>query len=438
MAPEGLDLTQLQSWAFDVWQRTEDELIPLAFAMFDDLHLISHYSLPRHMLWAFIEDVRASYLHNPYHNWRHAFDVLHAMYLFLKLPDVAEQLGPLEQLAAMFAAISHDLEHPGLNNTFQINAATPLAICYNDISVLENHHASRAFSLVSKPKNAFLSVLSKTEYRELRKLVISGILATDLSRHMDLISKFNACVPTYSRENPRDRAALLDMLLKCADVSNPIRPLPLATYWSDMIQEENFLQGEHERRLGLPISPFMDRENPLREKMGVSFLDYIVMPLFSAVAKVLPSIGAFHEQLTSMRSYWATLLAQREEQNGAAAAAAPPPTAAVVVADTATPQSTQTDAGSMSVSAQTAATGPPTEPSLAPPQKPLDNAAVALQELGRRKSVDVRRLLTPRYDELAAAVGRLGSCPAGSVADESAASADGDRAGPHVSDESVV
>lgn len=38
--------------------------------------------------------------------------------------------------------------HPGRNNNFMVNASTPLALTYNDISVLENMHASLTFRLL--------------------------------------------------------------------------------------------------------------------------------------------------------------------------------------------------------------------------------------------------------------------------------------------------
>lgn len=38
--------------------------------------------------------------------------------------------------------MSHDFDHRGTNNNFLINSKQPLAILYNDKSVLENHHAA--------------------------------------------------------------------------------------------------------------------------------------------------------------------------------------------------------------------------------------------------------------------------------------------------------
>ena len=47
--------------------------------------------------------------------------------------------------------------------------------------------------------------------------------------------------------------------MKCADISNTVRPLHLAREWSNQIQQEMFNQGDLERKLGLPVSAFMDR-----------------------------------------------------------------------------------------------------------------------------------------------------------------------------------
>lgn len=71
----------------------------------------------------------------------------------------------------------------------------PQALLYNDRSVLENHHAAAAFALLmSDPKYNFLCELETVEFKRCRFLAIEAILATDLKRHFDLLSEFNAKV----------------------------------------------------------------------------------------------------------------------------------------------------------------------------------------------------------------------------------------------------
>ena len=56
-----------------------------------------------------------------------------------------EVFSPLEIFAALFAAMIHDVGHPGRTNQFLINTGHEYALLYNDNSVLENHHLAVAF-----------------------------------------------------------------------------------------------------------------------------------------------------------------------------------------------------------------------------------------------------------------------------------------------------
>lgn len=59
------------------------------------------------------------------------------------------------------AAAIHDFEHPGVNNAFLINSESDLALKYNDTSVLENYHASRAFEVMNGTTLVFMFVRTK-------------------------------------------------------------------------------------------------------------------------------------------------------------------------------------------------------------------------------------------------------------------------------------
>lgn len=143
----------LRSWEFDLWGHSEDELLTAIYAMIQHLGLIEQFRIPQDKLTNFLHQVRRSYNRkNPYHNFRHCFDVVQVVFYFLTTGRASELLTPLEIFSLMVAAICHDVEHPGLNNGFQIVTSSQLALVYNDKSVLENHHCARAFQILRQPE----------------------------------------------------------------------------------------------------------------------------------------------------------------------------------------------------------------------------------------------------------------------------------------------
>lgn len=69
--------------------------------------------------------------------------------------DVAQicNLSPMEIFCTVLSGAAHDMDHPGTNNLFEIKTRSKLAILYNDVSVLENHHAASFFFLIENEKH---------------------------------------------------------------------------------------------------------------------------------------------------------------------------------------------------------------------------------------------------------------------------------------------
>ena len=57
------------------------------------------------------------------------------------------------------------------------------------------------------------------------------------------------------------RHFMLQIALKCADISNPCRNWNISRLWSYRACEEFYRQGDRERELELPITPICDRSN---------------------------------------------------------------------------------------------------------------------------------------------------------------------------------
>jgi hypothetical protein len=64
-------------------------------------------------LRAFLLQLHTAYLPNAYHNFTHAFDVTHAIFVTLVAFDARKYLRPIDMFALMIAGISHDVGHPG-------------------------------------------------------------------------------------------------------------------------------------------------------------------------------------------------------------------------------------------------------------------------------------------------------------------------------------
>jgi hypothetical protein len=54
----------------------------------------------------------------------------------------------IDLAAILIGGACHDHEHPGFNNAYLIETKNEIAIRYNDISLLENHHVASTFAIM--------------------------------------------------------------------------------------------------------------------------------------------------------------------------------------------------------------------------------------------------------------------------------------------------
>ncbi|KAJ3329275.1 cAMP-specific 3',5'-cyclic phosphodiesterase 4D, partial [Blyttiomyces sp. JEL0837] len=176
----------------------------------------------------------------------------------------ASRYTELEKLAGLIAAIGHDIDHPGYTNQFLIKSRHPMAIMYSDSSVNEFHHSAHLFEKTQKSTVNIFSGLSVDEYDEIRRNIIRLVLCTDMSRHFEYLTKFKTKLQTggVRLDTQENRIMVMEIAIKCSDLNNPSKAPQLALRWVQCIMEEFYCQGDAERELGLPISQFMDRNNP--------------------------------------------------------------------------------------------------------------------------------------------------------------------------------
>ncbi|KAJ3130617.1 cAMP-specific 3',5'-cyclic phosphodiesterase 4D [Physocladia obscura] len=258
--------------------------------------LIDHFNIDPDVARAFFQEVEANYRNLSYHNSYHAADVLQTVnLLLLSDPQMAQNFTKLEILAACIASAVHDVDHPGVNNNYLIQSSHPLAILYNDLSVLEYHHASKAFEIMQSPKTNIFAKFSCDQKRDVRKQMINMVIAT---------------ATTLKLEESADRALVLDIAIKCADLNNPAKSLEHCKSWAFKIMEEFFQQGDRERLNGLNVSMFMDRNDTNISKCQIGFIDILVTPLFESWSQCIETdfTRTCMKNISLNRAYWESIL----------------------------------------------------------------------------------------------------------------------------------
>jgi hypothetical protein len=226
----------------------------------------------------------------PFHNFRHCFCVAQMMYAISWSVDLQSKIGDLEILILLTSCICHDLDHPGYNNIYQINAKTELAIRYNDISPLENHHCSIAFRILENEDCNIFKSFKSEDYKTVREGIIRSILATDMARHNEILTNFREITPNFDYNDKAHVNLLCMVLIKVSDISNEARPMDVAEPWLDKLLQEFFKQSDAEKLEGLPVTPFMDREKITKPSSQCSFIGFVLLPLFEALGELLTEL----------------------------------------------------------------------------------------------------------------------------------------------------
>lgn len=321
------------SWDFDVLLLEPSDMKRLVIQAMDGLGLIEHFSLSRPKLASFVDHTcRGYHASNAYHNFHHAVDVFHASVMFLRSTQLQERanLRPIHVLGLLLAALSHDIGHTGTNNPFHVQTKSELSIIYNDVSVLENHHAATAFKILQTEDCAILSDFSVATWTELRKIMIACILATDMSHHFGMVGKLDGLLQRIERQHTfsdlhtwyakssnkvagnaaaltvsdADIQQLISAVLHACDISNPTKKWGISKKWSERITTEYIEQGKLEKAANLTVSPFMDVKPENQPQMSLNFIDFIVAPLNLKMCTAFPALRALGVNVVNNRHKW--------------------------------------------------------------------------------------------------------------------------------------
>jgi hypothetical protein len=278
--------------------------------MIDELN----FKVNEEYLTKFIYMICERYNKNYFHNFQHAINVLQMTYLLLNKTDIIKKLNPNIVFAVLIAALSHDVDHPGNTNSYEINSMSKYAKLYNDISVLENHHCSLTFEILESSK--LLESFKDEQFREIRKTIIYSILGTDMSKHNEFIQKlelFDFDREIYSID---EQIFIASIFVHFADLSNPIKDFDSSYEWSQRISLEFYNQTIKEEMEGLPSLSFMKVHDTLSMCINeINFITNISIPTWQLFIKKFKNMDFILEKINNVLIKWKQIKKQYVEDN---------------------------------------------------------------------------------------------------------------------------
>jgi len=302
---------QLEHRTLNLFEMAEEQQRAIA------LHLISNTRSCRRWLKKqaqtetlrkFIMVIQSKYLENPFHNFAHGLDVLSELRLYLHNMKSYTLFSEVTVFWMLVAALGHDVSHLGVNNQFLVETEHPLALRYNDKSVLENLHCSVLFEVLADPAANVLQVLEKTDFKTARAGIVEVILGTDMVRHNEDVKALSIAytmhqeafeaaaegepkqLSTGLQEDAKTRLKVLTSLLHTADISNPMKPWGICQDLAGRCLEEFFAQGDKEKELGIPVQMLNDRDKVNRYTSQVGFIEFMIAPLAEQIVIMFPGL----------------------------------------------------------------------------------------------------------------------------------------------------
>jgi hypothetical protein len=223
-SPSRAGIEEFSERFFNILKYSDDERIIMLLKMFISQGIVRKLQVPSQKLVNLFLALRASYNMPPYNNWTHACDVTQFVLSCIVRGKLKQYFNDLEIFALLLAAMSHDLDHRGLNNAFNKKARTSLGILYEDRPVMEMQLCAMTIRLLSMPEYDVLEGIENYAERcVFYEFFIKLILATDMDKDFQYIKDFEAITTDFEKRDELHRLLLAQISFKSGDVSNTTR-----------------------------------------------------------------------------------------------------------------------------------------------------------------------------------------------------------------------
>ncbi|XP_023930195.1 cAMP and cAMP-inhibited cGMP 3',5'-cyclic phosphodiesterase 10A-like [Lingula anatina] len=285
----------------------ENQMVKQMVYMFYDLFGTARFDLET--LCRFVLSVKKSYRHAvPYHNFAHGFFVCHCLYLVLR--ELRWELfTENEALTLMVAALCHDVDHRGKNNSFLQKLNEPLWHIYSG-SVMEKHHFQCTVGILQKQGHDLFGSMGSEEYKEALGMVRTAILDTDLLQFLPAQKKVAKWLEdgVFDVNNPEHRGEFISILMTACDLNSMCKQQECHIREVSLLYEEFYKQGDEEKLHGVEPLPMMDRSQKDKiPSQQVGFIKHICIPCYTTIVHILPFMQPMLDGLQRNLEYWQSL-----------------------------------------------------------------------------------------------------------------------------------
>jgi 3'5'-cyclic nucleotide phosphodiesterase len=269
---------------------------PVSLDSAQEIELGPQVSLQLEML---IQAVADKYkMANAFHNFHHASHVvMSTMKLLDRIAGHCDEVkmtsndasgsesvtfDPLAKFAIVFAALIHDIDHPGVSNAQLVLEQSDLATAYHGKSVAEQNSVDMSWSLLSDPQ--FLDLrncicATEAEWQQFRQIVVNVVIATDLFdadlkvlREMRWTKSFADSKALESVDDTNRRASIIiDLIIQSSDVSHTMQYFTVYKKWNLKLLKEMYDAYKSGRSTKDPLDGWYEGE--------LWFFDNYVIPL---------------------------------------------------------------------------------------------------------------------------------------------------------------
>ena len=182
----------------------------------------------------FINDVFNSYFDNPFHNIRHAYEVLEMTAIITSLCKLDKYYDSVELKILFLAALCHDTSHEGFTN-IELSSSTSMTTgsSYDNLldvtSYNERIHIEKTLQLIAQHKSLLFKGKNVSDDL-IQDYITSIIMSTDLKLHNIYLGKLI--------EQPLSSPINLNFVLKLADLSHFFRTFKVHCFWVYRLQQE--------------------------------------------------------------------------------------------------------------------------------------------------------------------------------------------------------